>query len=182
MPDKKLAKTVLLIHSGLLVFGLISFKVSKHEFAVLVFVLKYFSLPAIVLSVVTMTFLFKITRQVDTSEKKEEHGLIERIKTWTGLTVIGVLIGVSYFLSFKSLIELTNRHIGQQITLKITGKIIEKSIIDNRKGKTFYLKVKDTTDKIIEIRVTEDRFEEYNKGDTFTQGGMKGSLGFIYTE
>lgn len=182
MTDIKLARTVSFIHAGLLVIGIVSFKFSTHESAVLDFALKYFTLPTIILSIVTTTFLIKKTRQTENPERKIKSGLIENLKNVVGVMVVGALIGFSYFLGFKSLFEFTNRHIGQQKEFNITGKIIEKRFVDSRKEKSFYLKVRDVTDKIIELRVAEKSFETYSEGDTFTKNGTMGSLGFIYTE
>jgi uncharacterized protein YacL len=182
MTDIKLARTVFFMHVGFLVFGIVSFKLSTHESAVLDFALKYLSLPSIIFSIITTTFLFKKTRHTDNTENKVRHGLFENLKSGFGLVVIGVLISFSYFLSLKSFIELTNRHIGQQKEFNIIGRIIQKRFIDGRKGKTFYLKVRDITDKVIELRVTEKIFESHNERDAFTKNGIIGSMGFIYTE
>lgn len=181
MTDKTLIRIILLIHGGLLVFGIISFNSSKHEIAVWDLVIRYFSLPTILLSIIVTTFLYRRITKTDNAKKDRQYGLIEGLKTAIATLIVFVLIGFSYFLGFKSIIEITNRHIGQQEIFKIKGQVIDKDVLDNRKRKTFYLKINDLADKIIEIKVSQSDYERYNRGDTMTRNGMKGSLGFIYT-
>ncbi|MGB3182860.1 MAG: hypothetical protein WBB45_15825 [Cyclobacteriaceae bacterium] len=70
---------------------------------------------------------------------------------------------------------------GTQYEQVVTGDIVEKNITDNRGIIRHYLEVYDEKlGRVVDLRVSESVFNNYQVGQTYHKAVSLGSLGYIY--
>ncbi|MDO1451298.1 hypothetical protein Q0590_33800 [Rhodocytophaga aerolata] len=178
---RKIGKTLTLIVIILFVPIFFDLFNSDTEFAISNFILENLILPITIISTITAFFLQTLNEKSYLVIKGIDRSWLSRLKLLSLIVFTAPGFALFYYLIAQSTLSLTNRFIGTQIEIFITGEIIDKDEHRSSGTTRHYFEIYSRElNRAIEIKVTPSTYRSFEVGDLYKEKMTKGSLGYIY--